>query len=281
LHQTRRSDPRRAKIRDMSRSVLPSTHRRGARADIRAAHRRGRASERDVLRHVEKAVCCCEVDESCPRCDATLEILDPQRGWNGIKTIVYERRNGDKVAPLIRWAEVIANGMEMDQARRWLRSLLPDGIIGWHAMTHLEFSVLDDEQWRFWMRSYNSSRPTMAERLESLVRFALETGRHKGFNASLRRSAVTHIMNHAPSRGPFDTDFDFRRKLRDYERSMAIPKRCAYPNRWQKVPNYVWRPLLGDFDVEQWVSDVSRLSNYDIDWDSLFRWGADIGWSEP
>lgn len=61
---------------------------------------------------------------------------------------VWERRAADKVGPLIRWAErVIAQSPELRRltpAERLdhFRRVLPDDLIGRHAVSHLEFVIV-------------------------------------------------------------------------------------------------------------------------------------------
>lgn len=117
------------KAKDMSRSVLPSTARKRSRDLKRHAHKATRTRVRAALH---------DWDE-----DSTDELLDPQRydSYRGVKVVVSERRDADKVRPLMHWAEAKADdfGATAGERYRALRALLPPGIIGWHAMTHVEY----------------------------------------------------------------------------------------------------------------------------------------------
>lgn len=115
-----------AKRRNMARSVLPSTKRRFAKLDKRHHHHVTRSRVRQALRDYD-----------------TADIhLDAQRydNYRGVKETVFERRYGDKLAPFMRWAEANADKLGDTPAERYtkLRSLMPEGVIGWHAMTHIE-----------------------------------------------------------------------------------------------------------------------------------------------
>jgi hypothetical protein len=82
------------KHRDMARSVLPSTGCVGARQDRRAIHHRERTRLREALAEVRRASDGDDVD-------ADLAYVD--RG--AIASMVGDRRGGDKLAPLMHWAE--------------------------------------------------------------------------------------------------------------------------------------------------------------------------------
>lgn len=129
-----------AKRRNMARSVLPSTKRRYAKFAKRHHHHVTRSRVRAALRDYD-----------------TADIhLDAQRydNYRGIKEAVFERRDADKLGPFMRWAEASADALGDTPAERIrkLRSMLPEGIIGWHAMTHIahlpEFATEDRYVWR-------------------------------------------------------------------------------------------------------------------------------------
>jgi hypothetical protein len=82
------------KIKDMARSVLPSTARRAARAGRARIHRAERARLREELHRV----------------GSHIDPHDDQGDLTGgdraaIAEMVWDRRAHDKVAPLLRWAE--------------------------------------------------------------------------------------------------------------------------------------------------------------------------------
>lgn len=115
------------KERDMGRSVLPSTARKAARYDKRAANKQYRASVRNAIASFDGE----DIEESL--------IRDGRRrsnmGW-----MRSERRGADKIAPLVRWAEAKVADLPMEDRECYIRKVLPDGIIGDHAWTHVKYS---------------------------------------------------------------------------------------------------------------------------------------------
>ena len=174
------------KIKDMGRSVLPSTGRRSARDNRRMAHKRQRAIELAAV--------------IAYRRDADPESVTPDvRGTYGsdISAMVWSRRGRDKVGPLIRWAQatiaadpVLRSAPRADQVAYFAR-LMPDNTVGRHAVQHIEQAL----EWREYRAQLSSSRPSagapdVAE-MERQLRQILEAGLHATLNIALRRLADT------------------------------------------------------------------------------------------
>jgi hypothetical protein len=122
------------KHRDISRSVLPSIGRREARARRRQIHHRERARVRVLLGEIRRAV---DVDEQDVEPSATFRA---DLSW-----MVAERRGADKLGPLLHWAArtierdpVLAEASTED-LKVHFRALLPVGLIGTHALVHLDW----------------------------------------------------------------------------------------------------------------------------------------------
>jgi hypothetical protein len=174
------------KIKDMSRSVLPSTGRKSARDNRRIIHKQQRARELAAV--------------TAYRRDTGPDIVTPDvRGTHGpdITQMVWGRRAQDKVGPLIRWAEariaadpVLRSAPRAEQVAYFAR-LMPDTTIGRHAVQHIEQAL----QWRERRARYNASRPSApgphAAEMERQLRRILETGLHATLNAALRQLAGT------------------------------------------------------------------------------------------
>lgn len=175
------------KIKDMSRSVLPSAGRKAARVDRRIAHGRQRARELAAV--------------TAYRRDADPESVTPDlRGRYGpeITYMVWGRRARDKVGPLIRWAEatiaadpVLRSATRAEQVGYFAR-LMPDSTIGRHAVQHIEQAL----EWHERRARYQALRstapgPHVAE-MERQIRQILETGLHAALNAGIRRLADTY-----------------------------------------------------------------------------------------
>jgi len=144
------------KRRDMARSVLPST-RRGPRLqrDRRAIHQRVRTAEREVL-HPARTLD--DLDSFDDFVDVPAASL--------IAEFVYDRRRGDKVGPLIRWATRIVETdprlrhATLDERLAHFRRLLPDNLVGRHALFHLRWDLDPDQvaRRRYWSRAACAER---------------------------------------------------------------------------------------------------------------------------
>jgi hypothetical protein len=174
------------KIKNMSRSVLPSTGRKSARDNRRLIHQQQRARELAAV--------------TAYRRDTDPDSVTPDiHGTYGpdIKQMVWDRRAQDKVGPLIRWAEatiaadpVLRSAPRADQVAYFAR-LMPDTLIGRHAVQHIEWAL----EWHERRARYNASRstapgPHVAE-MQRQLRQILEAGLHATLNAGLRRLADT------------------------------------------------------------------------------------------
>jgi hypothetical protein len=166
------------KIKDMSRSVLPSVGRKSARETRRIIHKRQRAREL-------AAVAAYRRDSETP---------DVSGGYaRDINSLVWDRRSRDKVAPLVRWAKatiaadpVLRSAPRAEQAAYFAR-LMPDTLIGRHAVQHIEQALA----WQERRLRYNASPSPHEGEMERQLRQILETGLHATLNAGLRRLADT------------------------------------------------------------------------------------------
>jgi hypothetical protein len=173
------------KIKDISRSVLPSTGREFARGMRRATHKRQRARELAAV--------------TAYRRDADPESVTPDVwGTHGpdITFMVWERRSLDKVGPLIRWAlatiaahPALRAASREEQVAHFAR-LMPSTLIGRHAVMHieqaLEWGARPDRGKASLRAAHGRDRLLVAE-AERQVRLILESGLHGTFNTELRR----------------------------------------------------------------------------------------------
>jgi len=77
--------------------------------------------------------------------------------------IVGDRRDADKLNHFIRWAEAITADMPRQDRMSHVRALLPKGLIGWHAVSHLEFrdhfkTQAEIDMWETRRRSWGPAR---------------------------------------------------------------------------------------------------------------------------
>lgn len=136
------------KTRDMARSILPSTARRGAGQRKKGSARRARARNNARLHRLMGHVHDLDgFEEPLDRYD-----LDDV-GWDGM---VEDRRAADKVAPVIRWADArITRDPRLAAGDYWARrnhfaALLGDTVIGRHALQHLDHLFGEENPWYRW-----------------------------------------------------------------------------------------------------------------------------------
>lgn len=131
------------KLREMARSILPSSRRKSSRDSLALAKRRNRRTMRMALRAALNEG---ELEDN----------VDPyDYPDHEIRGLVRDRQNGDKLNHFIKWAKAHTADMGDDASGRFakMRSILPDGLIGWHACTHLRFINEFDHEGRFdWLR---------------------------------------------------------------------------------------------------------------------------------
>lgn len=146
------------KPRDIARSVLPSTRRKSARDDKRAYHSKHRAAQRQVNHRIERSLAVID-DEGNISHDPDLfddfeertvydgynaATKDEGLSWDDMNEIVDSRRNGDKLGPLLSWANATHNrlmsGPEWTTADKiaYFKAILPDTLQGRHALGHIK-----------------------------------------------------------------------------------------------------------------------------------------------
>lgn len=177
------------KRRDISRSILPATGRKSVRIDaatIKRHHRRFvRQSLHDSL-HYEWE------DFEGHVADDTNRPTGGGIGWDRtITNLMWSRRDRDKVGPIMRWARATAERLPGDDLDKYLhfKALLPDNLIGRHALSHIKFIFdLPEDTYRFRYRNWPTTEERARARAEeheiftALVRTVVET-RHREFNA--------------------------------------------------------------------------------------------------
>lgn len=202
------------KITDVIRSVLPSTARRDARRTRQLIHRAARRKVKVALRAGDV--------------DAFVDIRGP------IEDMVWDRRVGDKVGPLVRWAlHQVGHDRRLREANLaeridHFRQLLPGSTIGRHALSHIAWPLerLDSEPRAF--RDWPSCVDT--------VRALYETGYHGELNARLKTQQLPLLD------GTHDID-SFAAKAGTITRSMLTPSppRLVFGRRSQRRRSNVSR----------------------------------------
>lgn len=170
------------KRRDICRSILPSTSRRAARTNASILKRQHR-------RHIRLALADWatydDYDdyEGFVHEDTNRPITGGVGAYYGstIKEIVWERRAHDKVSSLVRWVERIKDdlpGETDDEKFEALRAMLPDNLIGRHALSHVDqLFDLNDGHTSFWWRYGRRTRDYESE-AEEFLTFVGEVREH-------------------------------------------------------------------------------------------------------
>jgi hypothetical protein len=173
------------KIRDMSRSVLPSKARDSARFQKAALHRALRHRGRERLRGVG------DLDSDEDYESRSGEIRD------AMPFIVEDRRSADKLGAFLRWANAITDDIDDDVDKHFfVKSKLGSSVIKDHALGH--FIHVESARNPFFRRSINDFPKKRnfwpcpwrkkSELLE-LVEEAIVLD-HSGFNALLRKLGI-------------------------------------------------------------------------------------------
>jgi hypothetical protein len=118
-----------------------------------------------------------------------------------LRHVVWHRRQRDKVNPFQRWARAVTAELPRDDRLERVRGLLPRGLIGEHALSHLSWDEhfettaekeIDEARWRAYRlqrREWkNLDRGLLAELLRELVRVP---GGQRAFNDHLKQACAT------------------------------------------------------------------------------------------
>lgn len=226
------------KARNMARSVLPSTARKTARLTRASIHGRERARLRSAL-HELRAV-------------GDPIDFDGDLTWiarRDIEEMVDDRRGADKVGPLLTWAERLVErdpalaAASPEDREVYFRKILPPGLIGNHAISHLRW-VLDDRR-----RTSNRLRGNGANTLSSdvdLVAEIVAAGRHGGLNRRIRSTIAPVVVTRV--RLPAERVIDDAHPAP----GLLVPARWVEERRRRHV-----RFLGGAHDIEAFVKDAS------------------------
>jgi hypothetical protein len=210
---------KRDKIKDMIRSVLPSTARKGAR-EAKTARKRY------VRRRVRLDLHAKDFDES------NADFLRDVR----LSHVVWMRRGADKLNSFLRWCEARTKGMDADEALGYVRAVLPSSVIGDHAYLHWEQ--------RRKPRPYNYGylRPNPNQSLQSFVdsmtfrlrrALAIAPDLHQALNAEIKERKV---------------EGEPRRLLRGLHDVEAFVREVAWPDKRGADPYYIERGVALDMN---------------------------------
>lgn len=194
------------KHRDMARSILPSRSRAAASelARVKRASRRRVAQQLRALAHLGSD----EWDDFAERFDVRAY---PNRD---IRAIVHWRRAADKLNHFERWAIETTKHLPVEDRLGALAAVLPRGLIGDHALSHLEWRPeLNPDRPNYgaeWAASQERRRVFDGEhwaRLRVLVLDMLEArDGHKELNAAMKGAAVGTPPRYRVLAGYHDVD---------------------------------------------------------------------------
>ena len=220
------------KRRDMARSILPSNHRRAAGRALAATKRAARRRYRQRLTYATAA----------GQIDALLDRLDPREYPDvEIRLLVQRRRSADKLNHFERWAVTVAARFPLEERLSALAAMLPKGLIGRHAVSHLvrlPGVSPDAPDWReesLLMRARRAEQQALAlERLRAGITAVLVDGRHAELNRVMKAAAVGDPPAWRVLSGLHDVDafvddiageITWRRALESYLTASAV--RCV------------------------------------------------------
>jgi len=173
------------KERDMARSLLPSRWRGAATAKAQA--------KRSTRHEVSRVMATLSVDPDA--WDDADGVFDDST--IDVRGVVNRRRSSDKVNPFIRWATQTTKHLPKPSRLRHLRGVLPKGLIGDHALTHLaREEPFDLRLARPWNR-----RRLLLDRghVANVLRRVLEVrGGHALVNEVLTRHAIVDERSQQP-----------------------------------------------------------------------------------
>lgn len=183
-----------SKVRDMCRSILPATNRKSASEDARRIKRHNRRMTRQTLDAWRSEIDPDDFEghvfsyDDAPACGS---------GWDGgnIKAVMWDRRDHDKLGPMLRWAVAITADIDDPVDRRsHMRQILPNNLIGWHAMGHIEFLDefdIDDRPLRSWQVYRPQNQVPTADEIRDRVLTRIQTN-HKRLNFELKRTMIPY-----------------------------------------------------------------------------------------
>ncbi|HYO59042.1 hypothetical protein [Archangium sp.] len=230
------------KSREMARSLLPSKNRESARHERAHIHRTARRRNREELARLARD----------PESFEDVAGLDADANER-IRVMVWRRRSGDKIAPFIRWAKAITRPLPQRSRMSHIRSLVPRGVIGEHALQHLEDvkgfghpneTALRDARQRAWVSARRPSRMDRGEQAELLRALLQAPGGQRAFNRWLQ---AHHVIEYRQEK---------RRRPCPCEPGCTVMETVNVP-----VGNTRARVLLGLHDVLPFLTEQHQAMN--------------------
>lgn len=137
------------KVKEMMRSILPSTERANARYSKSRIKREDRRRIKQVLKADLGFI---DDDDYESYIDESIDLKDDLQ--KELSPVIRSRRGNDKVNHFIRWAKAITSDIEDGSKVSHVKSISPKSIIGEHAVSHLD-NVLEVKNPYKYLRAYD------------------------------------------------------------------------------------------------------------------------------
>lgn len=126
----------REKVHHMVRSILPSTKRKSAKEGKDRLHRQNRRRSSHNLNQY-RGYASDVIEDYLDDSTDLLYWVDPHN--NDWDNIVWERRAADKLTHFENWAYEITKHLPVEDRFSKIAGMVPNGVIGNHALSHLDF----------------------------------------------------------------------------------------------------------------------------------------------
>lgn len=237
------------KVRQMVRSILPSTRAKAAREDKAKLNRKLRRTTRHALKQIRSE-------------EDWLE--DNTDLWDDGQTerymIVGMRRGADKISHFQKWAEHKAADIPDGEKMDYIKSIIKGrGVIIEHAFTHLEWlDGFDKDLHRYssrW-RYRHKAKPELSEdKIRATIQRILEDSwAHKKLNNIIKRNLVTVEW------------YKYKEYINHYDGNGEPVKKEGFRVVYKRgVPTL----LLGVHNVDDFLSFIRNGSSYYIKGDGV------------
>ncbi len=234
---------RKDKARDIARGVLPSTARKGARENKRAFHAKRRHNQNQTDHALARHLAVEENGRLHTDVDLYDDFEDPiiHDGYHAstkgkatsynddMSEIVSDRRDADKLGPLISWATATEKnkmaGWDVADKIAYFKAVLPDTLQGRHALGHVQSALgLHNDEFYYRFGRYAPTPPYTKER------FRADLARHLSTNKA-RAALREHVLDAVPVAAHSAYANNKRRTIEPVVDENGAPRYGTYPAR--------------------------------------------------